>query len=84
MLKITESKLKTIIDIDLFISSEKDSFYGEIVVLFLETVYSEDLLIQLRTTIAQLLPKYERPKKIICLKEFQRTITGKIIRNSIE
>ena len=64
-----------------YISSLPDIKYGEIPVLVVENIaLSTPQVNQLLQTIANLLPAYHAPKKIIMLQHFQRTANGKIIR----
>lgn len=70
-----EKKLADVIDAEFYIASEPDVDFGHRIVLVVEgdSVINEE-------NISAGLDKYERPKRIIRRKQFQRTPTGKVIR----
>jgi len=77
-----EKKLSKIIDQRLFVTGMQDDSLGEMLVLFVENEFSEELLQQLKSEIKSLksLDKYEQPKKIYFIEKFEETHTGKIHR----
>ncbi len=72
-----ENKLKQIIDFDFFIAGLPDEKLGQKVVLIIET---EQIPKTLPDKLKTLLSKYEIPKNIYAFSKFERTGTGKIIR----
>ena len=74
-----EQKIEPFIDTDFFIASENDEKLGSKVILVIENEgkINTDLLKQQFQTI---LSKFEMPKKIYVLPQFERTETGKIQR----
>ncbi len=75
-----EKKLLRIIDYPFYIIGEPDDKWGEQAVLYIECVEINDSI--LYDKIAKVLDKYEMPKKIKCVKNFQRTLSNKIKRIS--
>lgn len=77
-----EKKLSKIIDQRLFVTGMEDDALGEMLVLFVENEFSEDLLQKFKNEIKTLktLDKYEQPKKIYFIEKFEETHTGKIHR----
>jgi len=77
-----EQKIRHIMcGIPYFISSEPDMKWGRRVVLALESSdLPEDRAKEIIAQAARLLPEHERPRKVIAVKKFKRTDTGKIIR----
>lgn len=77
-----ESKLQYIIKHRYYISSEKDNYLGNIIVLYIESekfsVEKEDFLFE---EMRKVLSKYEIPKSIYYLDSFNETSNGKLIRN---
>ncbi len=77
--ELIEDKLKQIIDFDFFIAGMPDDKLGEKVILVMETgTYPATL----KEEIKKILSKYEMPKNIYTLTQFERTLTGKIQRQS--
>jgi len=66
--------------ISYFFFGEKDELLGEKLVLFLETSASSNRLKILKERLAEVLGKYELPKKIYFSPKFARTESGKINR----
>ncbi len=74
-----EQKLKSIIKVPFFIAGLPDAKLGQKAVLILET---EQIPKDLPEQIKKHLSKYEVPKNIYMLPEFERTPTGKIQRQN--
>ena len=55
---------------------QADKLLGEKLVLYVEGEPRK-----LDDSIFEVLDKYERPKKIVFIPEFKRTVTGKVIRD---
>ncbi len=70
-----EEKLATLIPRHFFVYGQADELLGEKLVLYVE---GESMPIE--ESIFDVLDKYERPKEILFIPEFQQTATGKIIR----
>ena len=73
-----EKKLEEIIELPYYISSEKDIFLGEKVVLKIE---STEPIQGLEEILKLGLDKYEFPKEIYFVERFERTENGKVIRS---
>ncbi len=73
-----EKRLADFIAVPYYISSESDERLGQRVVLKIESNRPVEGLEKLLT---ERLERYERPKKIYYLSEFERTKTGKVIRD---
>jgi O-succinylbenzoic acid--CoA ligase len=71
-----EEKLATLIPRHYFVYGQADELLGEKLVLYVE---GESMPID--ESIFEALDKYERPKEIVFIPEFKRTVTGKIIRD---
>lgn len=71
-----EEKLATLIPRHFFVYGQADELLGEKLVLYVE---GEQMIIE--ESIFEVLDKYERPKEIVFITEFKRTVTGKIIRD---
>lgn len=83
--ELIEKKYQDLIKTDFFIHGKKDPVLGERVVLIVEGDRVSDLLktIQLYQQDHQReVSKYEVPKEVLYLKEFERTKTGKINRSA--
>ncbi|WP_128332095.1 AMP-binding protein [Apibacter sp. HY039] len=76
-----EKQLKSIINREFIISSREDAVLGKKVILIVEG----DVIPELKEIVSQFTfdSKYEKPKEIIYVNQFERTKTGKIIRNKI-
>lgn len=77
-----ENKIKGILNTPFYISFKYDEKFGQFIVLMIEEkqlteIQQKDILKQC----SQILEKYEIPKEIICVRKFNRTETGKIIRS---
>ncbi|MDT0687061.1 AMP-binding protein [Autumnicola psychrophila] len=79
-----EQKMSPVIDQRFFITSIPDDALGDKLVLFVESDFSEELLLQLKQKIEKLpaLDKYEVPKKIYLIAKFEETSSGKIHREN--
>jgi o-succinylbenzoate---CoA ligase len=64
--------------LDFYITSEADQLLGEQLVLMVEA--SDTFVLP---DLASVLTKLERPKKLVVVKEFERTSTGKILRKKL-
>jgi O-succinylbenzoic acid--CoA ligase len=73
-----EEKLSKFIDAPFFITYKEDELYGQIVILIIETETETEF--ELNSQFRDVLSKYEIPKEIYFLKEFERTDSGKINR----
>lgn len=74
-----ESKLAGIFEMNYFVGALEDQVLGQSVTLFLEA--PEDMNCDdIKKKINTLLPKYEKPKQIVCVPLFNYTPTGKINR----
>ena len=73
-----EKKLEAIIPFPYYISAEKDERLGQRLVLKIET---SQPITGLETKMKQVLDKYEFPKEIYYLPQFERTVSGKVIRD---
>lgn len=71
-----EEKLASSISNCFFVYGQADELLGEKLVLYVE---GEPMKID--DAIFEALDKYERPKEIVFIPEFKRTVTGKIIRD---
>jgi len=83
-----EEKLKPYIQQEFIISSLPDSLLGEKLILIIEDEKAANMLPQTTKEIENqppfsLLQKYEVPKEIYFIKEFQRTESGKIQRGKL-
>lgn len=78
--EILEEKLYSFIPFPYFIIGEKNDEYGEIISLYLECEYDEKKLNNLKNIFLNQLIKYEIPKKIYFVEEFERTESNKINR----
>ncbi|HKL82002.1 MAG TPA: AMP-binding protein [Desulfobacter sp.] len=76
-----EKKLGDVIEQPFFIDSLPDETLGRRLVLVIEAVADKGLEKSVVQLCAQHLDRYERPKKIVFKKPFNRTETGKIIRH---
>ncbi len=74
-----EKQLKKIIDREFIISSQKDPLLGNQVILVIEGEKIPDLEEKISSFPFE--NKYEKPKKIVYIKQFDKTHTGKILRN---
>lgn len=73
-----EYKLSQLITQPFYIIGEKDEFWGEIIVLYIE---AKDInKTRLLEKISEILDKFEIPKKIVCVETFKYTHSGKIKR----
>ncbi|MDT0649077.1 AMP-binding protein [Autumnicola edwardsiae] len=79
-----EQKMSPVIDQRFFITSIPDDSLGDKLVLFVESDFSEELLLRLKKKIEKLptLDKYEVPKKIYLIEKFEETSSGKIHREN--
>ncbi len=76
-----EQKLSAFISADFYIGSQPDSLLGERTVLVVESeTWPEEEIAQLQQQMRQQLNKFEIPGRIIFLKAFDRTESGKIVR----
>lgn len=76
-----EKKLSTLIPERFFLFGLPDEKLGEKLCLFMEgKQYESDRFDRLKTAINNILEKYERPKRIFFIDEFQSTASGKIKR----
>jgi O-succinylbenzoic acid--CoA ligase len=73
--ELIEKKLASFIEQAFFISSEPDSKFGQVVVLYIE--HEKPLVLDLAL---EVLSKFEHPKKVYYKKSFVYTSTGKINR----
>jgi O-succinylbenzoic acid--CoA ligase len=80
--EVIEKKLEGIIPSRFVISSVPDQKLGEKLVLVIEGQSFETNYIQ--EQIGQILPPFERPKRVLFLSQFPETTSGKIIRNEIK
>jgi O-succinylbenzoic acid--CoA ligase len=80
--EVIEKKLEGIIPSRFVISSVPDQKLGEKLVLVIEGQSFETNYIQ--EQIRQILPPFERPKRVLFLSQFPETTSGKIIRNEIK
>jgi O-succinylbenzoic acid--CoA ligase len=71
-----ESKLSTLIPRRYFVEGEPDIDLGEKVVLFVEGE-----IMDIDTSIFDVLERFEKPKDIIFIPKFKETVTGKIMRD---
>jgi o-succinylbenzoate---CoA ligase len=79
-----EEKIGHLMNAPFFISWTPDELLGQKVVLCLEGeelsgAQKEDLL----SRIAERVSAHERPREVVCLREFSRTVSGKIIRKPV-
>jgi len=74
-----ESKLAGIFELNYFIGALEDEVLGQSVTLFIEAPQDTECE-GFRKKINTLLPKYEKPKQIVCVPLFNYTPTGKINR----
>lgn len=79
-----EAKLEKIIAQRFFITSLPDDSLGELLILMVESAFSEEGLENLQKEIhdQRLLEKYEIPKKIYFVEKFEETPSGKIHRGN--
>jgi len=78
-----EHKISGVFPNDFFIGSKKDDELGEKLVLFIEKGEgTERKVFEIWQALEQKLRGHELPKEIIFLPEFNRTPSGKIVRNS--
>ena len=68
--------MATLIPRHFFVYGQTDELLGEKLVLYVE---GEPMKID--ESIFEVLDKYERPKEIVFIPEFQQTATGKVLRN---
>lgn len=77
--ELIEQKMSTLMKgVNFYLTGQKDDELGEIAVLVVETKEDIDL-----PDWSQTLSKYECPKEVIFVDEFQRTPTGKVIRKKL-
>ena len=77
--EVIEKKLENICKKPFYFSGVSDDKLGTKLVMYVESVEPVDLQ-KLKYSIASVVDKFENPKKIIVKKSFNRTISGKIIR----
>ncbi|WP_321495478.1 AMP-binding protein [uncultured Desulfobacter sp.] len=75
-----EKKLEKAIEQPFFIGSLPDETLGRRMVLVIEALPDNVLEKRVAQSLARCLDRYERPRKIVFKKPFERTETGKIIR----
>ncbi len=81
---IIEQKLSSVIEQEFIIGKRNDKNLGESVTLFIEgEPFNKDKLEGLKIEFTKMLSKFEIPKIIIFLPEFERNENGKIIRSKI-
>ncbi len=78
--EILEEKLTLKINFPFFILGEKNIEFGEIVTFFIEKTYSLEMEKELAEIFKTTLEKYEIPKKIYFVLNFEKTESGKINR----
>ncbi len=78
--ELLEKKIAKKIDIAFFILGEKNEEFGQIITLFVETIFSETELNQLKDIFVENFERFEIPKKIYFVEEFVRTESNKINR----
>ncbi len=75
-----ERKISKLIKKPFFISSRKHESLGEELILIIEDKEQNLDKVSLNKDLALVLDKYEKPKKIFCIKAFIQTASGKIKR----
>ncbi len=78
--EILEEKLTLKFKFPFFILGEKNIEFGEIVTFYVEKTYSAETEKELTKIFKTTLEKYEIPKKIYFLQDFEKTDSGKINR----
>jgi len=82
MPEVIEQKIASLIEDRFFISSLADEHLGQKLVLYIETTAPEKYeWTALQEKMADILPKYERPKVLICLPKLEETQSGKVKRH---
>ena len=77
-------KISSYISNDLYITKLKDSYFGEIIVLVIESEkYCEAEYNELISDLKSVCLKFEIPKKILFFNNLNRTENGKLKRNDI-
>jgi O-succinylbenzoic acid--CoA ligase len=76
-----EQQLSAIIDKPFYVKGEPDEKWGSIVVLYIESAKEIDSKAMIELC-KKHLPKYCTPKKVISVKSFNYTLSGKIKRDS--
>jgi O-succinylbenzoic acid--CoA ligase len=77
--EVIEKKVETICKMPFYFSGVSDDKLGTKLVMFLESYKNIDLE-KLKHSIAMVVDKFENPKEIIVKSKFDRTISGKIVR----
>ena len=76
-----EQKLETLISVPYFISSKPDNVFGNKVILVIQSSpFTPKLEVQLIKAIDSTLEKYERPKEIIYIPQFNYSATNKLLK----
>lgn len=76
-----EEKIRSLVPAPFYLIGEDDELLGQRVILKIEIETLDDKRIQiLKENISACLERFERPKKIILVPTFERTNSGKIIR----
>lgn len=82
--EVLEQKISPYLTLPFFIIGEKNDEFQEIVTLFVEHIYSNELEANLKDLFAAHFLPYENPKKMYFVPKFKLTSSGKIDKNKTQ